>query len=84
MVREGCQKPCEEAEKDRAAGGAGKSHHSSERQHDVRDNTQVTMRAGGRPPGEAAAARRGYCRPARLLPAGASRGRPGSALLSTE
>lgn len=43
MVRKGCQKSCEEIEKDRTVGGAGKSHHNTEHQHEMLNNTQVTM-----------------------------------------
>lgn len=46
MVREGCQKSCEEIEKDRTVGGVGKSHHNTEHQHEMLNNTQVTMSAG--------------------------------------
>lgn len=43
MVRKGCQKSCEEVEKDRTVGGAGKGHHNTEHQHEMPNNPQVTM-----------------------------------------
>lgn len=41
MVREGCQKSGEEVEKDGPAGRVGKSHHNTECQHEMLNNTQV-------------------------------------------
>lgn len=42
MVRKGCQKSCEEVEKDGTAGRVGKSHHYTECQHEMHNHTQVT------------------------------------------
>lgn len=41
MVREGRQKPGEEAEEDGPAGRAGESHHHTELQHQVCHHSQV-------------------------------------------
>lgn len=47
MVRKGSQKSCEEVEKDGTAGRVGKSHHHTECQHEMHNNTQVTTQLTG-------------------------------------
>lgn len=42
MVRKGCQKSCEEVEKDGTAGRVGKGHHNAKCQHEMLDNPEVT------------------------------------------